>query len=837
MLNWIWHHISKFLYGDILVAKENDRQKSIFDEAIAEHPALKEMYEEANADRKEFFKTLNIKIRNFDLVSEALAAMPVENSHILRFNELIEHDFKDFCTVEPALNDVIPTLKLLHIKDEMQRIAYCPKLNSRRIGAVGGGFSSGKSAFINSFLSSSKIRLAEGILPVTAIPSYIIADNSDETTIQGVNYKGGLFDISSDVYKDLSHEMLKSFKFNLKDVIRYITVIAPMPENLFGNICLMDTPGYNPPKAGTQKDDWAIARQYINEAEFLVWLVGLDSNGTIPKSDIDFLASMDFGKESGKSLYVVANKAELKPGSDLETILDNFEECLEDADLVVDGICAYSSKDEKKIYSTRGRDIFKFLEEQNNPSRLYENFMRELYEIFEKYTTMICNDIKENNDVRNSIKKLQLDAFEGGFTGIEASSNIENGLNNLINKFSLSETKEKRIDRVNILRDNFRDCIINFCKDACIEINDNDIGNSKSKPLDRVEANKETNTHLYTTGFWIWKKTYIEKPGYDAEELKTYIDKKCQIIECIFASDNTFYGSFRDKSGKSIIMASADLNLWIKLLTIENHFGVINEIYVFDEEIICRSNNILYVGNRFGELYKNKIELPTFYHGYRINYNVNDKKILFKLNKLYFIVLKYNINDFIIYNGSDLNNLHFCFDSTLYRNSRDNRWSFDLNSYCVFNNKFNIVMFNEKYTRLGKIQFNNDTTFDIIYYKNIKERLTDIISLNDNLYINNGGNIYIANADIATYIPENLSYLDIRNFRNITVDNNNKIAFLLNNDSIVLTKDFMDFKEIPIKSTKSYDFAITDDTICLYNRNGSKSASDMPYNKILYKTY
>jgi tRNA U34 5-carboxymethylaminomethyl modifying GTPase MnmE/TrmE len=307
------------------------------------------MAQEKNKELTGEIEEKNLKLRNFDLVSDALGAKLVDNDLIDEFDRLIKNDFVKFCDIEPGRNDTIPLQKLQQALKEMRTIANCPALHSKSIGAVGGGFSSGKSSFLNSFLVGSKIRLAEGIRPVTAIPSYVMCH--DNPQINGVSYKGGLFAISPEMYNAISHEFLKSFDFNLKEIILYTTVMVPMQKELFNNICLIDTPGYNPPGSGTAEHDFETAREYIKDAGFLIWMVGLDSNGIIPKSDLDFLLKLDFGKSEERPLYIVANKAELKTEDDIENILDKFEECLDDSDLQYAGICAYSSKADRK--STR----------------------------------------------------------------------------------------------------------------------------------------------------------------------------------------------------------------------------------------------------------------------------------------------------------------------------------------------------------------------------------------------------------------------------------------------------------------------------------------------------
>jgi hypothetical protein len=283
------------------------RAQNALRQASAGYASLRE----ENSELSKSLAEKSNKLRNFDLVSNALAAKPVENRFISQFEELIQEEFVRFCKSEPGMPDNISLeRRLRQILKDMRLIANCPNLYSKNLGSVGGGFSSGKSSFLNSFLAGSKIRLAEGIRPVTAIPSYVIS--GEEAKIQGITYKGGCFDIGMDMYKAISHEFLKSFSFPLKEIILYTTVLAPMETSLFENLCLIDTPGYNPPSSGTMEKDFETAGEYIKDARFLIWMVGLDSSGTIPQSDLDFLEKLEFGKGEDRQLYIVANKAETR---------------------------------------------------------------------------------------------------------------------------------------------------------------------------------------------------------------------------------------------------------------------------------------------------------------------------------------------------------------------------------------------------------------------------------------------------------------------------------------------------------------------------------------------
>jgi GTP-binding protein EngB required for normal cell division len=260
-----------------------------------------------------------------------------------------------------------------------------------------------------------------------------------------------------------------ALKAKLKEIILYTTVLAPMKKELFGNLCLIDTPGYNPPAAGSAEHDFETAREYIKDAEFLIWMVGLDANGTIPKSDLDFLGKLEFGHNNDRPLYIIANKAELKKATDIEDILDNFADSLDDNDIQYSGISAYSSK-QKKLYAQRKCDIFQFLKEYNKPSKKYAELKKILHDVFKEYVGEVHRDHEEKETKRKEVKTLLLNALEGGSIGLDdASSKLEDGLNNLLRYFNSKEDLNKRLERVRNIRDKFLDCLNRFCDEAGID--------------------------------------------------------------------------------------------------------------------------------------------------------------------------------------------------------------------------------------------------------------------------------------------------------------------------------------------------------------------------------
>lgn len=402
---------------------------------------------------------------NCPLVSNALAARVEENEWIARFQSLIYKDFVDFCYAESGVNDAVSLKKLQDVLAQMRLIAQCPDLQTKAICALGGGFSSGKSAFANSFLTLGEVYLAEDMNPTTAIPSYVVT--KEQSSIVGVNWKGATFPIDSGTYRSITHELLKSFKFNLNEIIIHILVQSPMNEDYFKNICLIDTPGYNPGGAGASGNDFSAAQKYIKDADFLIWLVRID-NGTIPQSDLDFLTDegMEFGKT--KPLYIIASRADLEPQSQIEEILDAFTMVLEDNYIEYEGISAYSAHN-KKLYSSRKKDIYEFLTEHDKPKMKYQELFDMITQVFSEYFKYVNKNYGERKRNHSAVSKVLCDAMEDGCIGVDGSDRLEEGLNEIKRIFKQNQTLEERQNTVLGIKSKFIECLDAFFHAMSIE--------------------------------------------------------------------------------------------------------------------------------------------------------------------------------------------------------------------------------------------------------------------------------------------------------------------------------------------------------------------------------
>jgi GTP-binding protein EngB required for normal cell division len=380
----------KIAHQEIVIKELKNEKQALIRELISEKKKLTEEIE-----------LLKVFKNKYNITSKILKEEP-KNKRIKDFKSLIDNDLL------PLLNkiNVLPNeaeiiLNLKNIIDELEIMSANEDVFKKPLIAVGGGFSAGKSQFISSFLKDFTLPI--GIEPTTAIPTYVI---NGENRLKGVNFKGGIVNFSEEEKYLLSHKFINLFEFNLRQFLPFIIISSPFEK--IENICFIDTPGYNPSGAHTKKDA-NITKTLLNEANAIIWLLGVDSNGTISSSDIEFLDSLNL---ENKKIFIVLNKADLKSKNDLEDILDEVEEVLSDYDIEVEGISAYSSTLKKEI-TYRKIGLFQFLQnESKNKSLKFLKIKEEFEDIFKLYRDALQKKIRELKNLKNYMHSVELDILQ-----------------------------------------------------------------------------------------------------------------------------------------------------------------------------------------------------------------------------------------------------------------------------------------------------------------------------------------------------------------------------------------------------------------------------------------
>ena len=387
----------------------------------------------------------------YELVSSLLAAK-VQNEGVAMFHETLNGQYLEFANADDTLsNEAEILLQLQNIEKELSIIAACPELYKKNIVAVGGGFSAGKSEFISSFMSSG-VKLPISIEPTTAIPAYVM--NAPKEYLLGYSKNGGAVDlrkIDENFHSRLNHDFMKGFKFNLKEILPFIVLGTKLK---FENICFIDTPGYNPSgNIANYGADMDTAKEFLEEAGVFLWLVGLDSTGTMPSGDLEFLSSLDL---ENKKLYVVINKADLRAPSDLEAITETVRQNLDNYGINYEGIQTFSSVRTLENHCIVGKSLDEFLTECDTPSQKHVEIFNKLKNIYQAYKDAIEGSIKEKKSIQKTLHSISVDMLEDGLE--DMGSNAYTKLSELKSAFG-TKKEEENLKLLKVAMDKFKEAV------------------------------------------------------------------------------------------------------------------------------------------------------------------------------------------------------------------------------------------------------------------------------------------------------------------------------------------------------------------------------------------
>ncbi|GAA7114807.1 hypothetical protein Kyoto59B_13450 [Helicobacter pylori] len=178
----------------------------------------------------------------YDLIARILNAK-MENEGLEEYQCILDNNLLEFASGVDLLKEKeIALLELQEIKKELQLVASFPSLFQKSMVAVGGGFSAGKSTFLNHLLGLN-LKLPEVMEVATAIPTYCL--KGEREVLMGRSQNGGVVELP---YLTFDHKFLDSLGFNLKEIMPSMLLSAPSVP--FEFLCFIDTPGYNPSNQG-----------------------------------------------------------------------------------------------------------------------------------------------------------------------------------------------------------------------------------------------------------------------------------------------------------------------------------------------------------------------------------------------------------------------------------------------------------------------------------------------------------------------------------------------------------------------------------------------------------
>lgn len=307
--------------------------------------------------------------------------------------------------IEDANIDLLGLEKRLQkLSDQIVEYKKIKLLTNKTVVGVGGRFSAGKLAFINSLLNNSgdEIVLPENQNPTTSIPTYILS--GEENKIQAYLKDDRILLLKAEASAALTHEFYEKYKIGFSRFIRNLVVYRnDFPENFSEKIVLLDTPGYN--KSDIDATD-ALSDEYLSSKQLkaidrLIWLVDID-NGTIQDKDLQFINKL----VTDKPILFIFNKADLKTDEEIKKVLSTSKKIIADNHINAFGITAYSSRDKKEYFK---KDIIScFFDQAVGDAGRKKGVQEELEEIKKIIEKMLIDKYEKMIIERNKLGSLIL---------------------------------------------------------------------------------------------------------------------------------------------------------------------------------------------------------------------------------------------------------------------------------------------------------------------------------------------------------------------------------------------------------------------------------------------
>ncbi len=480
----------------------------------------------------------------YDLIARILNAK-TNNEGLEEYQSILNNEFLEFASGVDSLKEKeIALLMLQEIQKELQLVAGYPSLFQKTIVAVGGGFSAGKSTFLNNLLGL-KLKLPEDMNPTTAIPTYCLKGQKE--VLMGFSQNGGMVELP---HLTFDHQFLKSLGFNLKEIMPFMLLSAPSVP--FEFLCFIDTPGYNSANQGYTGGDEQASKESLKHAKHILWLVSCERGG-IESDDLEFL--QELYKEEGKQVFIVLSRADRRTKSQLEEVAIKIRGTLKDHGIEFLGICAYSATryQEYKEFSEKSKvfnSLEEFLMKLNQRSEKQNEILESLYEVHWMYEKAIKQDASQFKRYQKTLHSVKLDLMQKGFDDFNDAT--FNKIKSLNKEFSEQErSKEEDLARLNGVIDLFKESI--------------------DKVFDRVSA-------------FTWEKYKEENDDEEDEEANYREFKEIKEMVLYFRDRSLFFLDWLELSKKETKRCRKSVDYYNKLLQLDYSLKNLQRLREFKEE-------------------------------------------------------------------------------------------------------------------------------------------------------------------------------------------------------------------------------------------------------------
>lgn len=330
--------------------------------------------------------------KQFTLVKK-LIAVKTEKNELLdeahKIEEIIKTDLPKELEMEAPPDLPALCFDLQEVYEQFEDFLVFQDMIGKKIVALGGGFSTGKSSFLNNLMGKTaegQVRLPTDTAASTSVPTYLMHADGEES-IRAINlFDSRITDLTTDDVGILAHgfEEKSNLGVSLGQLIQRMFISTPRQP--YAHIAFLDTPGYSKPdnKDYSARTDEQIAKEQLNHSDFIFWFV----NGSVlPQTDIDFLKQLDTHIPKA----IILNKADKVLSHGIEEYHKTIESIKKNTDrngIAIRGVWGFTRvpRWQKAIASDIQaiHDLLKTLDVPQEQSRFSHDFMK-LFVECEKY--------------------------------------------------------------------------------------------------------------------------------------------------------------------------------------------------------------------------------------------------------------------------------------------------------------------------------------------------------------------------------------------------------------------------------------------------------------------
>ena len=255
-----------------------------------------------------------------------------------RLHQLIHQSFVNLAARDDYPAEAQAYRELVALEQSLEDLVAFPDLANKTVIGVGGGFSAGKSRFLNSLLCVDV--LPESLEPTTAIPSYIVQGEREE--IIALNSFTQEVALDRSALQAITHAFQKHYQETLGVEVGFAHVLRLLMIHLPGlwqRLAFLDTPGYSKAdRNDAMHSDARIAQRQLADADHVIWLLSA-KNGSIRRDDLEFLRTLNHPKP----IFFVVTQADLVGRSRIQVILNSTAQALDEAGIIRAGLMAWAA--------------------------------------------------------------------------------------------------------------------------------------------------------------------------------------------------------------------------------------------------------------------------------------------------------------------------------------------------------------------------------------------------------------------------------------------------------------------------------------------------------------